>query len=174
MKRMIFSIMTMASSTTNPVEIVSAMSVRLFTLYPSRYITPNVPTSDSGTATLGMIVARRFRRNAKITSTTRTTVSPNSNSTSATEARIVTVRSVRFVICTDAGMDAFNCGSSFLIPSTTEMMLAPGCALDIENHRRLAVHPRRFPHVLDPVDNVRHVRQPNRSAPFRYATMIGL
>ena len=51
-----FSIMTIASSTTNPVAIVIAINVRLFRLYPSRYITPNVPTSDNGTATLGITV----------------------------------------------------------------------------------------------------------------------
>ena len=37
--------------------MVSAISVRLLSVKPARYITPNVPTSDSGTATLGMIVA---------------------------------------------------------------------------------------------------------------------
>ena len=90
-----FSIITMASSTTNPVEIVSAISVRLFRLKSSRYITANVPTSDRGTATLGMTVAANVRRNRKMTSTTRAIVSISSNCTSSTEARIVTVRSVR-------------------------------------------------------------------------------
>ena len=52
-----FSIMTIASSTTKPVEIVKAIRERLLRLYPSRYITPNVPTNDNGTAILGMIVA---------------------------------------------------------------------------------------------------------------------
>ena len=74
-----FSIITMASSTTNPVEMVNAIRVRLFRLYPSRYMTPNVPTSERGTATLGMTVADRFLRNRKITITTRPTVSINSN-----------------------------------------------------------------------------------------------
>ncbi len=74
-----FSIMTMASSTTNPVEMVNAIRVRLFRLYPSRYITPKVPTSERGTATLGMTVADRFLRNRKITITTSPTVSINSN-----------------------------------------------------------------------------------------------
>ncbi len=62
MKRAMFSIMTMASSTTNPVEMVSAISERLFSEYPHRYITPKVPISDSGTATPGMKVARNERR----------------------------------------------------------------------------------------------------------------
>ena len=51
-----------------------------------RYITPNVPTSESGTATLGMMVAWRLRKNRKMTRTTRTTVSISSNSTSLMEA----------------------------------------------------------------------------------------
>ena len=94
MKRMMFSIMTMASSTTKPVEIVSAISVRLFKLKPARYITPNVPTMERGTATLGMVVAETLRKNRKMTMTTSATVSMSSNSTSLTEARMVVVRSV--------------------------------------------------------------------------------
>ena len=54
-----FSIITIASSTTKPVAIVIAISDRLLRLNPARYITPNVPTSDSGTDRLGMIVAGR-------------------------------------------------------------------------------------------------------------------
>ena len=45
-------------------------------------MTPNVPTIESGTATLGMMVAERLRRNRKITMTTRPTVSISSNCTS--------------------------------------------------------------------------------------------
>ncbi len=41
-----------------------------------------------------MIVPGSVRRNTKITSTTNTTARLSSNSTSATEARIVTVRSL--------------------------------------------------------------------------------
>jgi hypothetical protein len=106
MKRETFSIITIASSTTNPVEIVSAISVRLFRLYPSRYIAPNVPTRLSGTATEGITVAEMLRRNRNITSTTSTIVSIISNCTSATDARMVLVRSVRITTCTDAGSDA--------------------------------------------------------------------
>ena len=63
-------------------------------LKPARYITPNVPTSESGTATPGMIVAGMLRRNRKTTITTRATAIISSICTSSTEARIVTVRSV--------------------------------------------------------------------------------
>ena len=70
-----FSIITMASSTTNPVEIVSAISERLSRLKPTSFITPKVPMTASGSATLGMTVAQNFRRKTKITITTSATVS---------------------------------------------------------------------------------------------------
>ncbi len=89
-------------------------------------MTPKVPTMESGTATEGMMVAARLRRKRKITITTRATVSISSNSTSCTEERMVTVRSVSTFTCTVAGRLACNCGSSFLMRSTTAMMLAPG------------------------------------------------
>ena len=122
-----FSITTMASSTTKPVAMVSAIRERLLRLKPNRYMAPSVPTSDSGTERLGIRVARALRRNTKITSTTRITASVSSNSTSCTEARMVTVRSVRMLRSIAAGSEACSCGNSALMPSTTEMTLAPGC-----------------------------------------------
>ena len=88
-----FSIITIASSTTKPVEIVSAISERLSRLKPSSFITPNVPINVSGSATLGMTVAQNFRRKTKMTITTSATVSSKVNCTSVIEARMVSVRS---------------------------------------------------------------------------------
>ena len=62
-----FSSTTMASSTTKPVEIVSAISDRLSRLKPSRYITPNEPMIEVGTATLGIAAARTLRKKANTT-----------------------------------------------------------------------------------------------------------
>ena len=45
-----FSIITIASSTTKPVAIVSAIRLRLLIEKPAKYMTPKVPMSDSGTA----------------------------------------------------------------------------------------------------------------------------
>src|SRR5215468_4279621 len=87
---------------------------------------PNVPTIEMGTATLGMTVAERLRRNRNMTMTTRAIVSMSVNSTSATDARIVVVRSVRIVMSMDDGMEALSWGRSRLMRSTTAMMLAPG------------------------------------------------
>ena len=69
-----FSSMTIASSTTNPTDNVSAIKERLSTLNPSKYITENVPIKDIGNARLGMTVAERFRKKRKMTMTTRKSV----------------------------------------------------------------------------------------------------
>src|SRR5271154_4519215 len=101
-----FSIMTIASSTTKPVDMVSAISVRLLRLNPIAYIAAKVPTRDKGTATLGMIVAANVRRNTKMTATTSATQRISSNSTSATDARTVVVRSVNTAILMMGGIVA--------------------------------------------------------------------
>ncbi len=67
MWRTMFSSMTMASSTTKPTESVSASKVMLLMEKPKAYITAQVPISDTGTASAGMIVADTLRRNRKIT-----------------------------------------------------------------------------------------------------------
>src|ERR1035441_7227024 len=72
-RREMFSITTMASSTTKPVEIVNAINERLSMLKPNRYMTAKVAISDAGTATVGISVARQLRRKMKTTRITRTT-----------------------------------------------------------------------------------------------------
>lgn len=121
-----FSIMTMASSTTKPVAMVSAIRVRLLMLKPARYMMPNVPISDSGTTTLGITVAVRLRRNRNVTSTTSPTASSISNCTSATESRMVWVRSATTTRSSVAGIAARSCGSKAWMQSTTSITLAPG------------------------------------------------
>ncbi len=121
-----FSIITIASSTTKPVATASAISDRLSSDMPVNAITPNVPISDSGTATDGITVAHSRRRNTKITPITRNTVRIRVNSTSRTEARMVTVRSANTSRCTSAGSALRSSGSTLRICSTVCTMLAPG------------------------------------------------
>ena len=71
MWRTMFSIMTIASSTTKPVPMVSAISDRLSSEKPQNHMTPNVAISDSGSATPAIMVARTVRRKISTTSTTR-------------------------------------------------------------------------------------------------------
>src|ERR1700761_4477688 len=110
-----FSIITMASSTTKPVDMVSAIKVRLLRLKPSAYIAANVPTSDSGTAMPGMIVAAQVRKNTNITATTNAMHKSSSNSTSDTEARTVVVRSVNIEILITGGMGGRRFGKRALV-----------------------------------------------------------
>ena len=95
MCRTMFSSMTMASSTTNPMERIRAIIERLSRLKLSRYMTAKVPTMENGSARLGMMVADRFRRNRKITMTTSPSVRTMVNSTSRYDSRMVSERSYR-------------------------------------------------------------------------------
>ena len=127
MWRTMFSSITIASSTTNPTESVSAISERLSRLKPSTYITANVPTMEPGSAMLGISVADTFRRKMKMTRTTRAIVMSSVSLTSCTDSRMVAERSLRMSSDTDAGSCASMPGSSALIASTICTTLVPGC-----------------------------------------------
>ena len=131
MWRETFSSTTIASSTTNPVATVSAISDRLLRLNPARYMTPNVPISDTGTATLGISAARTLRRNRNTTRITSATAMTSVRSTSRSEARMPGVRSIITFMSIAAGIDARICGSTSLTRSIVSMMLAPGCLFRI-------------------------------------------
>ncbi len=60
-----FSTTTMASSTTKPTAMVSAISDRLSREKFIRYIAANEPASASGTVTLGMSVAQQIAQEQK-------------------------------------------------------------------------------------------------------------
>src|SRR5271166_5618926 len=113
-----FSSITIASSTTKPTAMVSAISDRLSRLYSIRYITAKVQISATGTVTDGMMVAQTLRRNRKITITTRLIDRISVNWTSVTEARMVCVRSTIVLTLMAGGMEASNDGSFALIRST--------------------------------------------------------
>src|ERR1039458_2518172 len=81
---------------------------------------------ESGTATPGIRVAERFRRNRKITITTRQTVSRRVNFTSLMEFLMSMERSELTPMLIDGGMAARNAGISFLMLSTTSTVLVPG------------------------------------------------
>jgi hypothetical protein len=68
--RTMFSSITIASSTTKPIERMSAIIDRLSRVKPSSDITANVPRIENGRASAGMSVAEPLWRNAKITATT--------------------------------------------------------------------------------------------------------
>ncbi len=87
---------------------------------------PNVPMSETGTATLGIRAVRTSRRKTKTTRMTSTIESPRVNRTSCTEARIVVVRSRASASVMVGGIAACNCGIRARTRSTVSMILAPG------------------------------------------------
>ena len=70
MCRSTFSTTTIASSTTMPIARTRPKSDSVLSEKPAASITANVPTSDTGTATSGMIDARQVCRNTITTMTT--------------------------------------------------------------------------------------------------------
>ena len=122
-----FSIMTMASSTTKPTEIASAISDRLSIEKPASHIPAQVPASDSGTETPAAIVGVPRRRNTNTTPMTSITVASSVSCMSCTLARMVPVRSTSVEISIPPGIHSFSSGSSALTRSTVSMTLASPC-----------------------------------------------
>ena len=71
MKRAMFSMTTIASSTTSPVASVSPNSVSVLIEKPSTFIKKNVPSSETGIVSAGISVVRQSCKNRKMTRTTR-------------------------------------------------------------------------------------------------------
>jgi hypothetical protein len=79
-----FSMTTIASSTTRPVASVMPNSVRVLIEKPNRLTNANVPMSDTGIVIAGINVVRQFCRNRNITRTT----SPIASASVTTTSRI--------------------------------------------------------------------------------------
>ena len=90
--------------------MANAISDRLSTLYPKSHMTANVPIKERGTETLGISVARKLRKKTKTTKITSTIESSSVRSVSATEARIVVVRSMTTLMSIAGEIDARSCG----------------------------------------------------------------
>src|SRR4029077_5391395 len=102
----------------------SDMSDRLLRLYPARYMMPNVPSKDTGTATVGLRGALTLRRNRKTTITTRAMEIISVRSTSRRDARMVGVRSITTARSIALGTEARKFGKVARTRSTVSMMLA--------------------------------------------------
>ena len=126
MWRTMFSITTIASSTTKPTHSTSATSEKMFRVKPSIHITISAPASDSGTLSMAIRVGRSRRRNSSITSATITMLMPSATSTSCSADSVVGVRSKIGVIFTSAGNTWLSPGSAARIALTTAIALASG------------------------------------------------
>ena len=86
------------------------------------------------------------------------------NSTSSTDARTVSVRSLRIFTSMPCGSDAWSCGRSAFTRSATSMTLAPGWRCTLRMMARLSFGPAGELRVLDAVDDVGDVAQADRRA----------
>src|SRR3546814_7144527 len=78
MMRSTFSTTTMASSTSRPIASTIANMVRMLIVKPAASSTAKVPSSTTGTASVGTSVARKFCRNRYMTRKTSTIASSRS------------------------------------------------------------------------------------------------
>ena len=88
--RSTFSTTTMASSTSKPMASTRPNMVRVLMEKPKAAMTPKVPSSTTGTAMVGIRVARKFCRNRYMTQNTRKMASIS--------------------VCTTSSMDIFTNG----------------------------------------------------------------
>jgi hypothetical protein len=170
-----FSITTMASSTTKPVAMVSAIRVRLLMLKPARYMPAKVPTSDSGMAMLGMSVARTAQEQEDHRHHQRD--GQQQLVAHAVDRGANGERAVAQHLELDGGRQlAASCGSKAWMRSTVAMTLAPGwrCTFTI---RAGVIGPGRELGVLGPVTTCRDVLQAQRSAiaiaQYQLAVLLG-
>ena len=127
MWRDVFSRTTIASSTTKPVAIVSAISVKLLIEKPARYMTPKVPTSDTGHGDARESASRARRAGTRRPPGSR--ARPRSRAHARPRAAMrgwLRVRSIAGVSVIVPGIDARSDGSSAVTRSTVSMMFALG------------------------------------------------
>ena len=87
MTRSTFSTTTIASSTSRPMATTMPNSVRLLIENPASDRIPQVPSSTTGTAIVGISVARRLCRNRYMIPNTSTTATSRVTATSWIESR---------------------------------------------------------------------------------------
>jgi hypothetical protein len=169
MWRLVFSSTTMASSTTKPVATVSAISDRLLSEKPSRYITPKVPSSDTTVATAGMMVARALRRNTLTTSTT-SSDGDHQRDLDLVQRGADRVGAVgRHLQLTSLGSCACSVGQQRAHAVDGLDHVGARLARDQHDHGRLAVEQAQRVDVLDAVADLGHVGR-RIAAPLRQAT----
>ncbi len=121
-----FSITTIASSTTSPVARVRPKSVRVLIEKPSSLTRAKVPTSDTGMVIAGMSVVRQSCRKMKITRMTNRIACTSVISTSRIDSPTTVVVSKATVPLRPGGKRCARRSSSVLIALSTSSALALG------------------------------------------------
>src|SRR5947207_601004 len=138
-----FSMTTMASSTTSPVASVMPKSVSVLIEKPSSLTNPNVPMSDTGIVIAGISVVRQFCRNRNMTSTTSAMASASVVTTSRIDSATTVVVSKATSILSPGGKRSDN----LLISASTSrytcsaFAVGPGPdeAIDVVAHEQRVV-----------------------------------
>ena len=117
MCRSMFSITTIASSTTIPVASTIPNRVRVLIEKPKSLTKAKVPISDTGMVMVGISVLRQFWRNRNITRTTRTMASASVRSTSLIDSRTTPTLSKASRHSRPGGKDFSSRAISFMTPS---------------------------------------------------------
>ena len=99
----IFSMTTIASSTTKPMASTTASKVKMLMVNPATYIIKKEAINDTGIARTGINVVRQLRKKRKMIKTTKRKASKIVSSTSLIELRMNTVLSKAIVASISSG-----------------------------------------------------------------------
>ena len=152
---------TIASSTTNPVEIVSAISERLSMLYPSRYIRQKCRSARAARRRLGSPLSE-IPQEEEHDENDQPDGDHQREFQSAIEARIVVVRSIITVKSIAGEIEALSCGSKRANTIHGVDDVGAGLPEDNDQHGGFAVRQTRIAQVLDGVLHVGDIGKPNR------------
>ena len=118
---------TIASSTTRPIANTMANNVNVLIEKSSNTKAPNVPSKDTGTAIIGMIVDLQDCRNTYTTIRTSNNASTKVCSTSLMEALTNLVLSTTTLYCISGGKDLDCSSSTFLTFAIVSNAFASFC-----------------------------------------------
>ena len=118
---------TIASSTTRPIAKTMAKSVKVLIEKSNKMKAPNVPSKDTGTAIIGMIVDRQDCKKTYTTTKTRSNASTNVCSTSLIDALTNLVLSTTTLYCISGGKDLDCSSRTFLTLAIVSNALASFC-----------------------------------------------
>ena len=151
MLRSTFSMTTIASSTTRPIARTIAKSVSVLIENPRIRNEPKVAIRDTGTASIGIIVARQLCRNTNTITITRSSASKKVSATSNMDAFMKSVVSLISTYSISGGKSRLASSMTFLTPLTVSIALASF----------VSIIPKPIPTLPSVFDSTEFVRAPS-------------
>jgi hypothetical protein len=127
-RRSTFSTTTIASSTSRPIASTMPNKVSVLIVNPATWSTASEPSNTTGTAIVGISVARKFWRNRNITRKTRTIASISVWMTCSTDSRTNVELSIGNATLTSGGNCLAIRLTSALTSLTVSSAFAPGAS----------------------------------------------